>query len=409
MKPKTYTLDDHAITPEKVDKHAYYVIQKLKQAGFDAYLVGGGVRDLLLNTKPKDFDISTSARPEEVKALFRNCLLIGRRFRLAHVRFGKKILEVSTFRSGDTESSDLIIRDNIWGSPEEDAMRRDFTINGLFYDPETQTIIDYVGGYPDIQKKVLRTIGQPDVRFKQDPVRMIRLIKFISRFDLDVDEQTHDSLVSSRSEIIKSSPPRVLEELFRMLESGASEPFFQHLSSFGLLTPLLPRLAEYMQRDNLISKYLSKLDSETQKDYPKTLPRSLCIACLIFPLYQEGIEQLTEEEKNSLHFGMFVHLANLLINAIFQPFFHLPKRVRIQVVSILSHQYRFTPVVEKKGRKIRIPRDPNFSRALELLSIRASIDPSLLEVYTNWSEALFTSHKTQSKRTRRPRRRSRHE
>ena len=154
MQPKSYSLEEHKIELDKVDHHALYVLEKLRAAGYQAYLVGGSVRDLLLGVKPKDFDISTSAKPEEIKKLFRNCLLIGRRFRLAHIRFGRKVLEVSTFRAGDIENEELIIRDNIWGSEEEDVIRRDFTINGLFYDSANQTVIDYVKGFPDAKKKV---------------------------------------------------------------------------------------------------------------------------------------------------------------------------------------------------------------------------------------------------------------
>ena len=195
MQPKTYTFEEHQISPDRIDPHALQVIDKLRQAGYKAYLVGGGVRDLLLNQRPKDFDVSTSAEPEEIRSLFRNALLIGRRFRLAHIRFGKKVIEVATFRAGDPETAGLIIRDNVWGSEEEDVMRRDFTINGLFYNPENQTVIDYVGGFPDVEKRILRTIGQPEVRFIQDPVRMIRLLKFCARFDLEIDRPSHEALL----------------------------------------------------------------------------------------------------------------------------------------------------------------------------------------------------------------------
>ena len=161
MNPKFYPFDTHKLPLEKIDPDALYVMEKLRLNGYIAYLVGGGVRDLLLGHKPKDFDISTSAEPEQIRHLFRNCILIGRRFRLAHIRFGKKIIEVSTFRSGDNETDALILRDNKWGSPEEDVLRRDFTINGLFYDSATQEVIDYVDGYADVQKQLLRTVGQP--------------------------------------------------------------------------------------------------------------------------------------------------------------------------------------------------------------------------------------------------------
>jgi poly(A) polymerase len=184
-----YPFETHRIPKEKIDADALFVLEKLRRAGHIAYLVGGGVRDLLLNKTPKDFDISTSADPDQIRRLFRNAILIGKRFRLAHIRFGEKIFEVSTFRSGSNEADTLILRDNDWGTPEQDALRRDFTINGLFYDPHTETVIDYVGGYPDIEKRILRTIGQPFLRFKQDPVRMLRLLKFRARFGFDIRQR----------------------------------------------------------------------------------------------------------------------------------------------------------------------------------------------------------------------------
>ena len=144
---------------------------------------------------------------------------------MAHIRFGKKVIEVSTFRAGDTETADLIVRDNVWGNEEQDVLRRDFTINGLFYDPEKQIVIDYVGGYLDLEKRILRAIGQPEIRFSQDPVRMIRLIKFCARLNFEIHPPTFEALLSCREEILKSSSARIFEELLRMLESGASRSF----------------------------------------------------------------------------------------------------------------------------------------------------------------------------------------
>ena len=197
MQPKIYHANEHDISITLIDPDAILILKKLKEAGFQAYLVGGSVRDLLVKKQPKDFDISTSARPEQIKQIFqRNCMLIGRRFRLAHIRFGHRIFEVSTFRAGENDS-DLIIHDNIWGTPEEDVLRRDFTMNGLFYDPTTHTVIDYVGGWHDIHNNLLKTIGEPSTRFKQDPVRMIRLLKFQSRFNFDIEAHTASSMARS--------------------------------------------------------------------------------------------------------------------------------------------------------------------------------------------------------------------
>lgn len=281
MSPKVYPVQEHRISPDRVDPHAIQVIQRLREAGHAAYLVGGGVRDLLLNKRPKDFDISTSASPEQIKRIFRNCILIGRRFRLAHVRFGSKVIEVSTFRAGDIESTELIVRDNEWGSEEEDVRRRDFTINGLFYDPETQTVIDYVDGFLDIERRLLRTIGPADARFTQDPVRMIRLLKFCARFDLKIDAAAHEALVACRAQILNSSPARVLEELLRMLESGSSAPFFRLLQEYGLLEPLLPELSRTLrgQTEHPIYQLLAEMDAEViRSDRP--LDRALLLSAL---------------------------------------------------------------------------------------------------------------------------------
>ena len=258
MEQKTYPFPLKGVDPD-----ALYVMEKLRQAGYTAYLVGGSVRDLVLQKTPKDYDISTSAKPEEIKRLFRNCILIGRRFRLAHIRFGKKILEVSTFRTGDLETDALIVRDNEWGNPEQDVLRRDFTINGLFYDPSTETIIDYVEGYPDLQKQYLRTIGQPYLRFKQDPVRMLRLLKFQARFGFEIDKDAHISLLECRHEILKSSPSRVLEELLRMLESGSAKPFFKLLAEHGMLQMLLPALSKFLDTPDgkEVYDYLEEVDT----------------------------------------------------------------------------------------------------------------------------------------------------
>jgi poly(A) polymerase len=384
--PKIYTLEEHQVSSDQIDENAAFVITKLRGAGFKAYLVGGGVRDLLLKQKPKDFDISTSAKPEEIRALFRNAILIGRRFRLAHIRFGKKIIEVATFRSGDPDSADLIVRDNVWGSEVEDVLRRDFTLNGLLYDLESQTVIDHVGGYPDLEKRVLRTIGQADMRFAQDPVRMIRLIKFCARFDFHIDESTFKALLSCKNEIIKSSSARILEELLRMLESGAAKTFFHLLHEYGILRPLIPTLAAYFEQNpsNEILALLYEADLTVRK---KTVDRSILLSTLLFPLFRNRLYSLAQTSARSFHLGMIQEEAAQLIDETFDPFFLLPRRLRGLIVSILTQQYRIQPLDNKPLRKPKPPRDPAFPYALQLFKMRTNIQPDLLEFYTAWTEA----------------------
>jgi len=418
VQPKIYSLDDHCIAQDKIDQHASYVIHKLRQAGHKAYLVGGGVRDLLLNQTPKDFDVSTSAKPEEVRSIFRNAILIGRRFRLAHIRFGKKIIEVATFRAGETGTADLIIRDNVWGTEEEDVLRRDFTINGLFYDPETQEVIDYVDGYIDLEKRILRTIGIPEVRFSQDPVRMIRLLKFCARFNFTIEKPTFEALLNCKKEILKSSSARIFEELLRMLESGASKSFFHLLNQYGLLQPLLPELAHYLETrpENSMLPLLAEIDAEIKKNHPQHLDRSLLLATLIFPLFDEYIKAKVKSDQKTPHLGQIAETANHVIDCIFSPFFTIPRRTRSIVAFLLTTQYRFIPLDGRKITRARAPSDPFFGTALHLLKLRVGVHVELLPHYTFWTEASFeargesssaTEPSSEEKEPRRPRRRRR--
>jgi poly(A) polymerase len=391
MQPKIYTYPEHGIAPEQIDPHAAQVIEKLKSAGHSAYLVGGGVRDLLLKRRPKDFDISTSAKPEEVRALFRNAILIGRRFRLAHVRFGSKIIEVSTFRAGDPETADLIVRDNEWGSAEEDVLRRDFTINGLFYDPHEGTVIDYVEGFSDLEKRTLRTIGQPEARFAQDPVRMLRLVKFCARFGFSIDPPTHSALLQCRHEIVKSSPARILEELLRMLESGAAAPFFRLMHDYGLLAPLLPELASFLGRDEygLSFRLLEALDAKCAKEQSAPGDRALLLATLLLPLFHERLSLHVNETGRLPHLGEIGVAADRAIGQVFHPFFKLPRRLRAVGGAILTTQYRFIPLDGTLPERIRAPRESSLPLALELFELRCALEPELIPYYTQWTEAAF--------------------
>jgi poly(A) polymerase len=233
-----------------IDADADRTVRKLTRAGFKAYLVGGCVRDLLVGRTPKDFDVATSATPNEIKATFRNSRIIGRRFRLAHVFFGAKIIETATFRANprDDDDHDLLIRrDNVFGTESEDAKRRDFTINGLFYDVEREEVIDHVGGLADLDAKLVRTIGDPDIRFQEDPVRMLRAIKFAARLDFGFEPATWRALLRWRSEISKCAPPRLLEEVHRLLRGGAARRSFELLVETGVLAVLSPYLAGLME------------------------------------------------------------------------------------------------------------------------------------------------------------------
>ncbi|MBX7081800.1 MAG: polynucleotide adenylyltransferase PcnB [Nannocystaceae bacterium] len=233
---------------DAIDPDALKVVRRLLTAGHEAYLVGGCVRDLYLGRRPKDFDIATSATPEAIRRLFRNSRIIGRRFKLAHVFFGSKIIETSTFRTAPQQSEDdpLITADNEWGSVEDDARRRDFTINGLFFDVETEKIVDFVDGMADLDARMIRTIGDPGLRFREDPVRMIRAVKFAARLDFDFEPQTWAALLEVAPDIVKCSKARVLEEIYKLLRGGASRRSFELLLEAGLFEHMLgPYLRQF--------------------------------------------------------------------------------------------------------------------------------------------------------------------
>lgn len=239
-----------AISLRDVDPDALKVVRKLVAGGHEAFLVGGCVRDLYLKRRPKDFDVATSATPEAIRKTFRNCRIIGRRFKLAHVFFGPKIIETSTFRTTPIMSEDdpLITHDNEWGSVEDDARRRDFTINGLFYDTDADAIVDFVDGISDLDRGVIRTIGDPLLRFQEDPVRMLRAVKFAARLDFTIEEATWRALLSTVGDIAKCSRARVLEEIYKLLRGGAAQRSFELLLESRMMAELMPSYLELFRK-----------------------------------------------------------------------------------------------------------------------------------------------------------------
>jgi len=323
VEPTIVTRSAHTISRRDVDPDALKVLYRLHEHNYVAYLVGGSVRDLLLNRRPKDFDVGTSAHPHQVKKLFRNCWIIGRRFRLAHVKFGMKAIEVATFRqhvvaSGATPEVEaaairpsdviapgeplapdgeppgrrraedhLIHRDNTYGTPEEDAFRRDFTVNALFYDIGTLSIIDYVGGLKDLDARLIRCIGDPDVRFLEDPVRMLRAVVLAARLEFAIDEPVLDAISTHAHEIARSAPARLVEEYYKILRSGHAEEAFRQLRKTGLLKEITPELAAgpdaVWRCIAALDRYRARFDGA-----PETLTNPILAGTLLQPLGLTG-------------------------------------------------------------------------------------------------------------------------
>lgn len=296
---------DHTISRRNVDPDALKVLYRLHEHNYTAYLVGGSVRDLLLGRRPKDFDIGTDAHPYQIKKLFRNCWIIGRRFRLAHVKFGPKTIEVATFRrivpeseaatepqeepvvvaSAPEPSKDVpsaLHRDNTFGTPAEDAFRRDFTINGLFYDIATHSVIDYVGGLADLEKRVVRSIGDPRVRFVEDPVRMIRAVVMASRLGFEMDPLVVEAIAEHRALIATASPARLLEEYYKILRSGYAEATFRGLARARLLELITPELKS---PPDAMWDWLERLDAYRQRfeSAPPELTNAILASALLIP------------------------------------------------------------------------------------------------------------------------------
>jgi poly(A) polymerase len=302
VEPRIVPREEHPISRRDIDPDALKVLYRLRQADHTAYLVGGSVRDLLLSRRPKDFDIGTSAHPYQVKKLFRNCWIIGRRFRLAHVKFGPKVIEVATFRRqvavGEEvvqdgvpapdpttpEGEQLIHHDNTFGTPEEDAFRRDFTINALAYDIATFSIIDYVGGLDDLRAGIVRSIGNPDVRINEDPVRMIRAIAIAARLDFTIEPSLLQSIRKHRHEILKSSLPRLLEEYYKILRAGSAEKAFRQLADVGLLEPISFEL--HRGATDPLWRSLGAVDEYRRQfeSTPDTLSNAILMGSLLVPL-----------------------------------------------------------------------------------------------------------------------------
>jgi poly(A) polymerase len=297
---------DHPISRQNIDADALKVLYRLRQFNYVAYLVGGSVRDLLLGRTPKDFDVGTSAHPYQVKRLFRNCWIIGRRFRLAHVKFGAKVIEVATFRrqvpagseeepvpappvhpppAESTEDPDLLVHhDNTFGTPEEDAFRRDFTLNALFYDIETRAIIDYVGGIDDIRAGLIRCIGVPEERFQEDPVRMLRAVALAARLDFTIDPPILGAIERYHGELARSAPARLMEEIYKVLRAGASEKAFRMLESTGLLAAIAPEVPGRISPGFWQSLGAVDLYRRAFKRNPEALGNAILLGSLLIPL-----------------------------------------------------------------------------------------------------------------------------
>jgi poly(A) polymerase len=379
---------EHTVSRQNIHPDALKVMYRLVRKGFTAYLVGGGVRDLLLGRTPKDFDVSTSATPSQIKKIFQNCFLIGRRFRLAHIRFEDHVIETSTFRrcpDQEEENGDddlYMLRDNCYGTPEEDALRRDFTINGLFYEVERFSIIDHVGGLSDIQNRLIRCIGDPGIRFREDPVRMIRAVRFASRLDFNIEPATYNAIMRHHEEILKASPPRVFEEMQKLFAYGAGEKAFRLLYKTGLLHNLLPEMADFLDhdhgQDSILWTWLEHLDSRI-RTVGKVEPVLVFAALFSAPVQHLAARYATEGERV---------VYNALLEDLLQPIcvrMSMPKWMCSRVIQIMANQTRFEPDKKKRFSKRGFVAHECFPETLALYQLGLLVSGADLGPAEMWS------------------------
>ncbi|MCC5095101.1 MULTISPECIES: polynucleotide adenylyltransferase PcnB [Xanthomonas] len=368
--------DQHTISRKDISPNALRVLYRLRESGFGAYLVGGAVRDLLVGGHPKDFDVATSATPEEVKALFRNCRLIGRRFRLAHVVFGREIIEVATFRaniddgSGDRElDNGRLVRDNVYGTIEDDAIRRDFTCNALYYAIEDFSVRDYCGGFEDVQARLMKLIGDPELRYQEDPVRMLRAVRLAAKLNFDIEAGTAEPIPRLAGLLSEAAPARLFEEILKLFLSGHGVASFEGLERYGLLGALFPESAAALKSNRsgalraMVLEGLRNTDARVANDEP--VSPAFLFALLLWPafcrtlmgLQAQGVQP--EDAQRRAADRVTLHQLERVA---------LPRRFSLPMQEIWLLQTRFSS--RQRKRVFRTLSHPRFRAAFDFLVLR---------------------------------------
>ncbi|MEM1245063.1 MAG: polynucleotide adenylyltransferase PcnB [Acidobacteriota bacterium] len=403
------TPEEHRISRREIAPSALKVLYRLHREGFEAYLVGGSVRDLLLGRSPKDFDIGTDARPDQVRRLFRNSRIIGRRFRLVHVIFHDTILEVSTFRrtpdpDAQSREDDLVTSDNTYGSPREDAFRRDFTVNGLFYRVGDRSVADYVGGIEDLDKKIIRVIGEPQLRFREDPVRMFRACEFAGRLDFGIEVKTADAIQANVEEIRKASPARMIEELVQLLVSGSCAAAFDWMFELELLDEFLPEVCDIIQDVGTGEGFSGLLDAIDRVD-GENLSQDVMLAAILVPGIvnrRAALESRGHVKRKRLDLIVERAIADLLQR------FALSNVRRHRLFEILTTFQRLCEPMPDGNAAERLASRHAFADACDLFAMVVDATGGGEEALTEWQELRRSTAKLRSRaRPPRPRKRRR--
>ncbi|MGO4701561.1 polynucleotide adenylyltransferase PcnB [Dyella sp. 2RAB6] len=395
--------EQHVISRKNISKAALRVLYRLHEAGYDAFLVGGAVRDLLLGGHPKDFDVATNATPEDVKKLFRNCRLIGRRFRLAHVVYGPEIIEVATFRgTGEEDGSEgggdrhivdgRIVRDNVWGSIEEDALRRDFRVNALYYDISDFSVRDYVGGMPDVENRVLHLIGDPVTRYREDPVRMLRAVRLAAKLNFRIDAAAFAPFEELGPLLLDASPARLFDESLKLFLSGHGLKSFRLLEHSGLLKFMFPATARSLKRGDealrkLIEEGLGSTDARVAEG--KSVTPAFLFAVLLWGEVRDLAHAwIVKGVESTQAWGRAVaHVVSEQCQRV-----AIPRRFTITMEEIWALQPRFEQVQRK--RVFRLMAHPRFRAAFDFLLLRGTESQAIDQLGQWWAHAQQLSHET---------------
>lgn len=385
--------DQHTISRKDISPNALRVLYRLREAGFGAYLVGGAVRDLLVAGNPKDFDVATDATPEQVKGLFRNCRLIGRRFRLAHVVFGREIIEVATFRAnsddgtGDREvENGMLVRDNVYGSIEDDAVRRDFTCNALYYAIEDFSVRDYTGGFEDVQAGIMRLIGQPEQRYREDPVRMLRAVRLAAKLGFTIEPGTAEPIPQLAHLLADAAPARLFEEMLKLFLSGHGVASFEGMERYGLFAQLFPESAAALKANRsgalrrVIVQGLANTDARIAADEP--VSPAFLFALLLWPAYCRAIARL---QKQGMAADDAMRMAADVATARQLEQIALPRRFSLPMQEIWLMQMRFGS--RQKRRVQRTLAHPRFRAAFDFLLLRQAASGEHADEVAFWQQA----------------------
>ena len=390
MQPRRIPREEHPVSRKQFSNAALKVLYGLRDAGYEAYVVGGAVRDVYAGITPKDFDIATNATPEETKRIFRNARPIGRRFVITHVRFGDEIIEVTTFRGAITEShsrdeTGRILSDNQYGTLETDALRRDFTANALYYDIADYTVVDYTGGLEDVAQKRIRLIGDPELRYREDPVRMLRAIRIANKLDFNIEAGTADPIPKLASLLREIPAARLFDEIIKMLLSKEAIANFRGLRDYGLFAELFPVAEATLRRHPGMVHFIEKALGNTAERIANDLSvtPAFLYGALLWPSVAERFVELMHRQGHHPNLALSQAADEVIAQACLRVM--IPKRFAMPMSEIWELQPRFE---QRKGpRAKRLLTHPRFRAAYDFLLLRTQVGDASPELAAWWNEA----------------------